>query len=681
MGAARHVTTVCPYCGVGCVFDVEVVDGHAKRIEYVSDHPVTEGALCPKGNAALEILYHTDRLRYPLARRNGRLERIGWDEAVAMLAERLETTRARDGADAVGFLASAKVTNEEAYLMQKLARLFGTNNVDHCARLCHASTVSGLAMTLGAGAMTNPLSDLAKSDCIFVIGSNFPENHPVASRWALDAKEAGATVVLADPRKTPVSWTADLHLQQRPGSDVALLNAMAHVILRDGLVNEEFVEKRTTGFAELAELLRGLDLAEAAAITGVEVAAIERAARAYAQAEAGAIVWSMGITQHTHGTDNVACCANLALVTGHIGRPGAGLFPLRGQSNVQGACDQGALANVYPGYVPVGDEAGRRRIAEAWGADDLPAEPGLTIVEMIRAAHSGDLSLLYVMGENPMVSDPDTDRVREALRRVDFLAVQDIFLTETAELADLVLPAACWAEKAGTITATERRVQWQEQVVAPAGEVRTDWRIVCDVAAALGLGDRFAYGSVEEILEEINRVVPAYGGITHGRVRRPGGLVWPCADEEHPGTPILHAESFKTPDGLGRLTPVEYRPPVEPPDDAYPLVLTTGRTVLHYNSGSMTRRSKALLDREAELFVEIHPEDAGARGIAPDERVVVESRRGRADARAVVTDKVAHGVVFMPFHFPGTNALTVEDLDPIAKIPELKVAACQIRKA
>lgn len=676
----RVASTVCPYCGVGCVFEVEVEDGHARRIGYVPTHPVSEGALCPKGNAALDILYHPDRLRFPLVREDGAFRRIGWDEAIHLLASKLEEARARHGPDAVAFLSSARCTNEENYLFQKLARLLGTNNVDHCARLCHASTVSGLSMTLGAGAMTNPLSDMANSDCLLVIGSNFTENHPVASRWAFDAKEKGARILLVDPRRTPVAWAADLHLRLVPGTDVALLNGMIHVILVEGLYDEAFLRERTTGFEEIEPLAHTVDLDEVEAITGVPVASIQEAARAYARAEASSIVWSMGITQHTHGTDNVVCLANLALITGHLGRPGAGLLPLRGQNNVQGACDMGALAGLLPGYVKVTDDEGRRSIAHAWGVEELPTSSGLTVVEMLQAAARRQVRALYVVGENPVISDPDTEHVKEALDLLDFLVVQDIFLTETAERADLVLPAACWAETEGTVTATERRVQWQEEVVEPGGEARPDWRVVCDVAKALGLGRHFEYASPEEVLREICEVVPAYGGITPERVRRPGGLVWPCPTTGHPGTPILHTERFKTPDGRARIRPVSYRPSVERPDEDYPLILTTGRVVLHYNSGSMTRRTKALDSREPDLFVEIHPDDATSRGVVPDEVVLVASRRGETRAKARVTDKVRPGVVFMPFHFPGTNVLTLDDLDPVAKIPELKVAACQVRK-
>ena len=536
--------------------------------------------------------------------------------------------------------------------------------------------------------MTNPLTDLAKSDCLFVIGSNYAENHPIAARWAFDAKDRGAKIILADPRRTPICWTADIFLRLKPGTDAALINGMLKIIIAEGLYNEEFIRSRTTGFSELRGEIEKIDLDEIESITGVDAALIREAARIYARAEASAVVWCMGITQHTTGTDNVINCANLALITGHIGRPGAGLLPLRGQNNVQGACDMGALATLFPGYVRVSDDEGRRKIAKEWGLvereaasprrNELPSQAGLTVVEMMNACFDGQVKAMYIMGENPMISDPNTNHVREALENADFLVVQDIFLTETAELVDVVLPAACWAERSGSITASERRVQWQPKVIEPTGEVSADWEIILKIARNMGLEQFFSYQSPEDILNEINRVVPAYAGITPERVKNIGGLTWPCPDSEHPGTPILHTDKFRTVDGLGKITPVQYKPAAEQPSFEYPLILTTGRVVIHYNSGSMTRRTKLLINRVPELFVEIHPRDSEERLISADEKVKIITKRGEAEAKAYITDKVAPGVVFMPFHFPGTNALTVDELDPVAKIPEYKVAACQI---
>ncbi len=675
------VPSLCPFCGVGCGFLAGVKRGRLVALEYLTEHPVSEGALCPKGNAVLDTVHHADRLLHPLKRVGEGFERISWDQALQEIAERLLQIRETHGPDGLAFLASAKCTNEENYLMQKWARLLGTNSVDHCARLCHASTVAGLSKTLGAGAMTNPVTDTAAADCIFVIGSNFAECHPVAARWVGDALEQGAFLMVADPRITPVAWHADLHLRLRPGSDVALINGMMKIIVEERLHNQEFITSRTSGFDQLRELLATVELAEVAAIAGVPVEAIEQAARRYATAEASVIMWAMGITQHTTGTDNVMSLANLALITGNLGRPGTGLMPLRGQNNVQGACDVGALSNVLPGYVPVTDFERRRRIAAKWGVSELPGSPGLTVVEMMNAAACGDLHGLYVMGENPMVSDPNVRHVRQGLDNLDLLVVQDIFMTETAELADYVLPAALWAERPGSYTSTERRVQWQPALVAPPGEALPDWQILCEMARRTGYADRFPFASPAEVLAEINTVLPTYAGITPQRVQVLGGLVWPCPDPDHPGTPILHQEEFGTADGLGHITPTPYRPPAEAPDQQYPLTLTTGRVVLHYNSGSMTRRTGALLNREPRLFVEISAPDAAAREIEDGDLVRVSTRRGHSDCRARVVPTVPVGVVFMPFHFAGTNILTSDALDPTAKIPEYKVAACQIEKS
>jgi formate dehydrogenase major subunit len=590
-----QVPSICPYCGVGCGFYTEVEGGRVKNIEYMLEHPINEGALCSRGNAALEVVYHPERLHYPLKKEGSEFKRISWDEAIGIVSSKLNEIKEKFGPDAVGFLASAKCTNEENYLMQKLARVFGTNNVDHWSSLCLSSTVAGLTTSVGAGDMTNPLSDLANSDCILVIGSNYAESHPVAARWVFEAKDRGAKIILADPRKTPISWSADIFLRLKPGADAVLLNGMLKTIIDEPnfsfekkslikrnqeefiderLLNSEFIRNRTKGFSELKDFIKNVDFKEVELITGVDAALIQEAARVYAKPSphllggqgGAAIVWAMGITQHINGTDNVINCANLALITGHIGRPGAGLFPLRGQNNVQGACDMGALAPLLPGYVPacaasvaagrqISDEEGRRRIAKEWDLNELPSQPGLTVVEMMNACSEGSIKAMYIMGENSIVSDPNTHHVQEALEKTDFLVVQDIFLTETAQLADVVLPAACWAERSGSSTTTERRVQWQPKVVEPLGEVKADWEIIMTIARNMGLEKFFPYQSPEYILREINRTVLAYAGITPERVKNIGGLTWPCPDTEHPGTPILYTDKFNTADGLGKLTP------------------------------------------------------------------------------------------------------------------------------
>lgn len=671
------VPTICPYCAVGCGFYIRSKDG-CLEIEYMLDHPTNEGALCPKGNAALEILSHPDRLRFPLLRTDGGWVRISWNDALGRLAEEIKGTIRDHGPDALGFLGSAKCTNEENYLFQKMARLLGSKNVDCCARRCHSPTIPALNRAFGAACMTNPISDLANSGCIFVIGSNFAENHPIVARWALRAKDRGAKIVVADPRLTPTTWLADLHIQINLGTDVALLNGMMNVIIEEGLYDRKFVGKRTVGFEELEKKVRGYTPEKAAEITGVSAGAIVRAARIYAKSPSSAILYSMGITQHSHGTNNVSACADLALICGHLGRSGAGLYPLRGQNNVQGACDMGVLADFYPGSVSVNDVEAIHRIEVAWGATSLPIGMGMTAETMPVAAGDGDLRFLYVVGEDVVNSDSASSRGRKELANLDFMVVQDIFMTDTAEMADLVLPAAAWAEKEGSYTSSERRVQWSPRVIDPPGEARADLSTIIRLANLLGLS--FNYAGPEEVLAEIGRVVKSYAGISRERAEGRGGVIWPCPFLDHPGTPILHQEEFSAPDGRARIVPIDYLPPDEERSPDYPLLLTTGRVVLHYNAGSMTRRSISLMKRAPELFVEVNPEDADRWGIVDGDLVEVKTRRGEAWARARVTTRQEKGVIFMPFHFPETNTITSDVIDPEARIPEFKVAACRIGK-
>ncbi len=540
--------------------------------------------------------------------------------------------------------------------------------------------MAGLATTFGSGAMTNPITDFAKSDCILVIGSNFAENHPIVARWVLDAKQRGATLIVADPRFTSTAWTADIFLPLMPGTDVSLLNAMMNVIIREKLQNTEFIDSRTNGFESLSKVVENYSPQQAEQLTHVPADRIISAARAFASAKAASIIYCMGVTQHTCGTETVIDCANLAMLCGQLGRPGTGVNPLRGQDNVQGACDMGALPASYPGYQPVTDAATRGKFASAWGcpADQLSSKAGLTLVEMTNAADRGDIRAMLIMGENPIVADPNSNHVRHALERLDFLAIMELFMTETAELADVILPAASFAEKRGTKTATDRRVQWMERAIAPVGEARPDWQILCDLAARLEMQQFFAYKTEEEILAEIVRMTPSYAGITPERLRATfGGIPWPCPSTDHPGTPILYTDGFKKPDGRGVMTPVEYRPPVEITSDEYPLVLTSGRVVMHYNSGTMTRRTRALLEREPSLFVQLNPLTAEQYGIKEGLAHVV-TRRGEVTAKTKISRWIPEGVLFMPFHFPETNLLTIDALDPTAKIPEYKVAACRI---
>jgi formate dehydrogenase alpha subunit len=532
--------------------------------------------------------------------------------------------------------------------------------------------------------MTNPINDLAKSDCILVIGSNFAENHPIVSRWVLDAKERGATLIVADPRVTATAWSADLHLPLMPGSDTSLINAMMHVIISEGLQNDEFVQNNTENYEALRELAQKYTPEIAERATHVPAEKIIKAARAYAKAKAASIVYCMGVTQHTCGTETVINCANLSMLCGQVGRPGTGVNPLRGQDNVQGACDMGALVNVFPGYQPVSDPAVREKFALAWNClpEQFSAKPGLTLVEMTHAALRDEVRGMLVMGENPIVGDPNSNHVRQALEHVEFLAVMELFMSETAELADIILPAASFAEKRGTKTSTERRVQWMERAIEPVGEARPDWQIICDLATRLGLAAAFPYATEEQIFTSIQRLTPSYAGITPARLKKtPGGLQWPCPTSGHPGTPILHSKGFAKPNGKGQFTPVEYKLPADEVSEEYPLVLTSGRVVMHYNSGAMTRRTRALIQREPENFVQMNHLTAAKFGIEADGMAKVITRRGQATAKARLTRQIPEGVLFMPFHFLETNQLTIDALDPVAKIPEYKVAAARIEPA
>jgi formate dehydrogenase major subunit len=557
------IASVCPYCGVGCGLYFTTEAGKITGLDYMTEHPVNEGALCPKGNASLDIVYHHDRLLYPMQRVDGHLERLSWTDALATVAARLHRIQAESGPDALGFLASAKATNEENYLFQKLARMLGTNNVDHCARLLHSPTVAGLAATLGLGAMTNPIVDLANANCIFVIGSNFAENQPIVSRWVLDAKQRGATLIVVDPRFTPTAWSADLFLPLLPGTDTSLINAMMNVIIEEGLWNEEFIQERVEGFDDLCDMVSLYPPERAEKITGIPAEDIAKAARAYATADASSIVYCMGITQHICGTETVKNLANLAMLTGQVGRPGTGVNPLQGQDNVQGACDMGALPDVYPGYQPVTEEANRASFARAWGLapEDLSVKPGLTLVEMTHAIDEGKLRGMVILGENPIVGDPNAAHVAEALEKLDFLAVIEVFPTETTELAHVILPAASFAEKRGTKTATDRRVQWLERAVEPVGEAMADWKIICRLAGRMGFEKAFTYPHEEAIFYEIRAMAPSYAGLSPERLQNTlGGIPWPCLASDDPGTPILHTQSFNLPGGKGKMMPVEYVP-------------------------------------------------------------------------------------------------------------------------
>jgi len=682
--AIKYVPTICPYCGCGCGIYLVVKDAKILGIEPWEAHPINEGKVCIKGNRAHEFIDKEDRLKKPLLKERGEFREARWDEAIKIIAEKFKSY----SPDEIGVLSSAKCTNEENYLMQKFARaVLKTPNVDHCARLCHASTVVGLSQTFGAGAMTNSIPDIEDSECIFIIGSNTFEQHPLIARRVMLSKAKGAKLIVADPRYTPTAKQADLHLPFYSGTDIALMNSMMQVILKKGLENKEFIESRTKDFDKLKQevMKEEYSLVNVSRITGVAGEDIEKAAVWMAESKATTLLYSMGITQHTVGTENVMTTANLQMLTGNVGRAGTGINALRGQNNVQGACDVGALAATYPGYKRVTDKAAIKKLEEVWGTDIASGKVGLTITEMmdmLEGKMEGHLKALYIMGENPMLSDPDLKEVEGGLRKLDFLVVQDIFMTETAELANVVLPASCWAEKDGTFTNTSRRVQRVRKAVEPPGEAREDWRIICQIAGAMGYGKQFSYESAGDIFDEITKVTPQYGGMNYERLEAVEGLQWPCPTADHPGTKWLYSEKFSTDDGLGHFKPAEHKPPAEAPDSEYPLILTTGRLYFHWHTGTMTRRSKTLDSEVKAACVEINGEDAKELGIKNGQLVNVSTRRGKIKVMAKVTPDIKKGEIFMPFHFKeaAANLLTNNVLDPVAKIPEFKACAAKIAK-
>ncbi len=526
--------------------------------------------------------------------------------------------------------------------------------------------------------MTNSVPEFSEyTRCFLITGSNTTEAHPIIASHVMKAKERGAKVIVVDPRRVQIAQLADLYLQPRPGTDVAWLNGLMYVIVTEELADQEFIEKRTEGFEEMWQVVQGYPPERVEEITGIPAEGLRTAARMYAQNKPAAVLYTMGITQHTTGVDNVKCIANLAMLTGNLGILGGGVNPLRGQNNVQGACDMGGLPNVYPAYQPVNSPEAKAKFEAAWGVEGLSDKVGLTVVEMVHAAGEGHLRGLYVMGENPLLSDPDIQHARECLEKLDFLVVQDIFLTETAELAHVVLPGAAFAEKDGTFTATDRRIQRVRKAVDPPGQAKADWEILCLLARRLGAAG-FDFASPEEIMAEITRVTPSYGGVTYERLDREGSLQWPVPSADHPGTPYLHKEKFTR--GLGRFHAVEFQEPAELPDEEYPFVLTTGRIMFQYHTGTMSRRSPKLEQEAPEPYVEMHPDDAARIGLDGAQRVRVVSRRGEIEVAVRLTEHIRPGVVFIPFHYAeaAANVLTHAALDPVAKIPELKVCAVRV---
>lgn len=680
----KFVPTTCPYCGTGCSFYLVVRDNRVLGIEPWHSPPINEGKLCQKGRYAHEFIHSKDRLTRPLIKRNGIFVPSSWDEAYSLIAEKFKSYKPEEFC----CLASAKASNEDNYIMQKFARVvLKTNNIDHCARLCHSSTVSALTEVFGSGAMTNSILDLQDAGCIFAIGSNTFEQHPLIARRLVLAKKNGAKIICADPRFTTTAKQADLFLSIYSGTDVALLNGLMHHIIENGWEDKDFIVKRTRNFDSAKETVMKdcYDLENVSKVTGVPQSDLATAAEWIAKSKPCALIYSMGITQHTVGVDNVLSVANLAMLTGNIGKPGSGVNPLRGQNNVQGASDMGGLPNVYSGYQKVADEEIRCRMMSLWGVKEIAeGRDGYALTEMvdILADQPGKIKCAYLLGENPMLSDPDLNHVRRAMENIEFMVSQEIFLSETAEFANVVLPAACYAEKNGTQTNTERRVQRWRKAIDPPGEAKPDWLIICEIAKRMGYEEQFPYKTEEEIFGEIARVTPSYRGMSYERLEHPYALQWPCPDSSHPGTQILHTDRFATADRLGVFSAVDWRPPAETTDSAFPLILTTGRSIWHWHTGTMTRRSPTLDNEVKTGWIEINQKDAEMRDIEDGETVRVKSRRGEIEIRALVTLDIKEGEVFIPFHFKEcpANILTNNAVDGISKIPEYKACAVEIDK-
>lgn len=712
------VDTVCPYCGVGCALTYHV-DRERGAIAYAEgrDQPGSQGRLCVKGRYGWDYAASPQRLTVPLIRREGsypkgalsgdvkgetqgetqgekrrkpgglvdydevlpHFREATWDEALDLVARRLTGIHADHGPAAIAGFGSAKCSNEEAYLFQKLIRTrFRTNNVDHCTRLCHASSVAALFEGIGSGAVSTTYGDVVNADVVIITGSNATANHPVAASFFKQARRAGTKIIYIDPRADRVAEHADIYCQLKPGTDVAFYNGVMHEIIRLGLIDREYVDRRTSNYDELARTVADYPPQRAAQITGIDADTIREVARVWGSAGAGIIFWGMGISQHTTGTDNARCLIAMCAITGNVGRPGTGLHPLRGQNNVQGASDVGLIPMFYPDYQKADSPEVRTRFEQAWGVSGLDPERGLTVTEIIGSVLKGGVRGMYMLGENPFLSDPNINKVRKALSALEFLVVQDIFLTETAEFADVVLPASSYLEKDGTYTNTDRRVQLGRRVLDPPGQARVDWQIVQDIAQRVGLD--WTYTSPREVFDELVSVMPNYVNLSYDNLAGTGKL-YPNPDPEHSdGTVVLFDERFNTEDGLAHLVPAQWLPAKELPNADYPLILNTGRLLQHWHTGSMTRRSYALdaIAPEAEVYV--HPKDAADRGLTHGELVRVRSRRGEISLRLKVSHREALGNCFIPFHFreAAANVLTIDEIDPYGKIPEFKFCAVEI---
>ena len=694
--ADRLADSLCPYCGVGCQLTYHVKDN---KILFVQgrDGPANHGRLCVKGRYGFDYAHHPHRLTQPLIRRDDAPKRgdfvmepnrvmeffrvATWEEALSRAGGGLKTIRDKYGKKSLAGFGSAKGSNEEAYLFQKLVRTgFGSNNVDHCTRLCHASSVVALLEGIGSGAVSNPVMDVMKASVVIVIGANPTVNHPVAATWIKNAVKQGTQLILCDPRKSDLARISHRHLQFKPDTDVALLNSMMHVIVHENLIDQSFIESRTIGFEELKRNVEGYSPESMAPICGIDSEDIRYVARLYAKSPASMILWGMGVSQHIHGTDNARCLIALALMTGQIGRPGTGLHPLRGQNNVQGASDAGLIPMMYPDYQRVNDPKVQAKFESAWQLEpgSLDQEPGLTVVEVMYAIDKGVVRGMYIMGENPAMSDPDANHARESLSALDLLVVQDIFMTETACLADVILPATAFAEKTGTFTNTDRLVQMGRQAIEPPGQAKPDLWIIEQMAKQLGL--KWNYQHVSEVFDEMRHTMPSIAGITWDRLEREHAVTYPCLKEGDPGQSVVFVENFPRESGRGRFVPADIIPANERPDAQYPMVLITGRQLEHWHTGSMTRRTAVLDAIEPDPVALVHPLDLADLAVQPGEIVTIQSRRGSVSLYARADESSPRGCVFVPFCFyeAAINKLTNPALDPFAKIPEFKYCAVQL---
>ena len=691
----KRVHSVCPYCGVGCQLTYNIKDN---KILYVDgrDGPSNHNRLCVKGRYGFDYVQHRQRLTRPLIRKAGvsksaefsmdpanplaYFREATWEEALDLAAGRLKEIRDTHGKKALCGFGSAKGSNEEAYLFQKLVRTgFGSNNVDHCTRLCHASSVAALMEGVNSGAVSNQVSDVMNAEVVLLIGANPTSNHPVAATWIKNAAKRGTKLIVADPRRSDLARHATHFLQFKPDTDVALLNAMMHTIVHEGLVNEDFIRTRTIGYDELRQNVEGYSPEAMAPVCGIPAATIKEVARLYAKSKGSMILWGMGISQHIHGTDNARCLIALCLMTGQIGRRGTGLHPLRGQNNVQGASDSGLIPMFFPDYQRVANDEARARFEKLWNTT-LDPKPGLTVVEIMDAVHEGKIRGMYIMGENPAMSDPDAHHARGALAKLDWLVVQEIFLTETCYHADVILPATAWPEKIGTVTNTDRMVQLGRQALDAPGEARPDLWIIQEIGRRIGLD--WNYDGPREVFNEMRKAMPSIAGITWERLEQESCVTYPCEQEGDPGQPVVFIDKFPTPTGRAKFVPADIIPAAERPDGEFPFVLITGRQLEHWHTGALTRRASVLDAIEPDPVASVHPLDLDAIGAKPGDVITIESRRGIISLYARADDGTPRGAVFVPFCYyeAAANLLTNPALDPVGKIPEFKYCAVKMMR-